>query len=163
MQRILSNSASLALTLSAFLVFTSSPALGKAKALGEEGGKKEASKKPAKDAGSEKSTEDSSFTVVQINDNVKVIKSAERASLQKKINDEYEAQLKSFNEAQKKSAKDTKGAKKGAADPKPTRPVFKVLASALKTEADSNRIRDTNQKRIDDAKKKDKDSSKPKK
>ncbi len=94
-----------------------------------------------------------SYSVVQVGDSVKVVKSTEVGALRDKANEEFKASLKAYEEAKKAAAK----AKKKFTDSKPTKPVFKTVATALKTEEVANALRTKTVQKIESQKKRDRE------
>jgi hypothetical protein len=90
------------------------------------------------------------YSVVQVGDNVKVVKTSEVASLREKVNEDFKKGMKSYEDAKKEAQKQ----KKKFNDTKPVKPVFKEVATALKTEEAANSLRDKTAAKLDAQKKK---------
>jgi hypothetical protein len=78
------------------------------------------------------------WAVVQIGDEVKIIKSSELKNLQKTAKEEYEQDMKAYKEAQKESSK----SKDKVSVPKPVKHSPRILKRSCKTEQDANDARD---------------------
>jgi hypothetical protein len=94
-----------------------------------------------------------SYSVVQVGDSVKVVKSTAVGALRDKANEDFKASLRAYEEAKKAAAK----AKKKFTDPKPAKPVFKTVATALRTEDVANALRTKTVQKIESQKKKDRE------
>ena len=96
-----------------------------------------------------------SFSVIQIGNEVKVVKSSEVAGLREKSNEDFKKALQAFEDAKKAATK----AKKKFADNKPVKPSFKTLFTALKSQADATAKRDKEAQRLEAQKKKAKEDA----
>ena len=121
----------------------------------EKGKKKGEKSEKADKSDSEKSNGDT-FSVVQIGDDVKVVKGSEIAGLRKKIDEDFQASTKAWNDSKQAAAK----AKKKFNESKPVKPTLQVLAQAIKKEEDADKIRDKKLKEIESHKKKGKGNGK---
>lgn len=92
----------------------------------------------AKDKEAARDESGGTYSVVQIGNEVKVVKDSEVKALRDKVDEDFKKTLAAYEEAKKAAAK----TKKKFADPKPTKPVFKSIATALKSIEDANARRD---------------------
>jgi len=96
-----------------------------------------------------------SFSVIQIGYEAKVVKSSEVGALREKVEKDFKAAVKNFEDAKKAAAK----AKKKFTDTKPVKPVIKTIATALKSEADAKARRDKEAVKLEAQKKKAKEEA----
>lgn len=95
----------------------------------------------------------SAFAVIQIGDEVLVVKDPEIGAARDKAKQDYEADLKAYNDAKQAAQK----AKKKLNDTKPVRPTFKIVATALKSEEDARALKKKTDEKIEKQKQKDRD------
>jgi len=89
---------------------------------------------PAQRKGSERKDKPASYAVVQIGNDVKVVKADQLSSLKKQVRDEYAKAQKNYQAAKKAAAKQ----KRKFEGEKPVRKKLKVLSNHLKSEAAAN-------------------------
>ncbi len=104
---------------------------------------------------SDDATAGESFSVVQIDNTAKVVKTSEVAALRDKVNEDYKKALRAYEDARKAATK----AKKKLGETKPSKPVFKTLYTALKSQDDANAKCDKEVQRIEVKKKKAKEAA----
>jgi hypothetical protein len=143
------------LTVAAILVFSpmSIPAADNGPAPKKNGA---GAKDPAKDkeTGGEAGDKKDTYAVVQIgNDVVKVCKDSELGAVRDKVNEDYKAAVKAYEDGKKAAVK----AKKKFSDVKPVKPNVKVIASYIKTEQEANTLRDKTLQKLEGQKKKEKE------
>ena len=74
------------------------------------------------------------YSVVQVGDEVKVLKKSELITFQKGLADAYKQEMKAYNEAKKEAGK-----KKEKLDmPKPVKPIVKTLKTLLKSQQEAD-------------------------
>jgi hypothetical protein len=84
------------------------------------------------------------YAVVQIDSEVKVIKSSELMSLKQKILAEYKEALKAYSRARRDALK----AKQRFTEPKPVQKKLKVISGSVASEAEANKIREKTLARV---------------
>jgi hypothetical protein len=93
---------------------------------------------PQKKEGKGGSTETESFAVVQIGSDVRIVRQARLAALQQRLEDDYQSQLQSYEEARKAAARN----KQKFEGKKPVKEAFKVLGKDLKSEEEARALRE---------------------
>jgi hypothetical protein len=149
------------LTIAGLFAFTGASTLYLPAARADEGdgeskpaekGKKKAEKGDKGDKSDSEKSNGDTYSVVQIGDDVKVVKSSEVAGLRKKVDEDFQVTLKTWNDSKVAAAK----AKKKFNDSKPVKPNLLVIAQAIKKMEDAEAIRDKKLKEIEAHKKKSK-------
>jgi hypothetical protein len=87
----------------------------------------------AVERGKPAATKTETYSVVQVGDEIKVVKKSEMMTFQKGLADAYKQEMKTYNEAKKEASK-----KKEKLDmPKPVKPTVKTLKPSLKSQQEA--------------------------